>query len=127
LEFARILVREITAKFPQYRLDAALFIVRWDEEQKAGLNHGDSLAENGGEEKIQERDQNPKLQIPNPKQIPNLKFQMGDGLTITRSGFVFGVPLASRFFLESGVRRLELGFSSWDLFGIWDLEFGIYA
>jgi hypothetical protein len=52
---------------------------------------------------------NPKSQIPNKAQIPNLDR---------------GIAAAPQRF-----RHLQfswnLGFGAWDLFGIWDLEFGI--
>jgi hypothetical protein len=48
------------------------------------------------------KEENSKIQIPNPKQISNSSFQTGPGV---------------------GGIRLE--FEIWNLFGIWILDFGI--
>src|SRR5437667_5063324 len=61
---------------------------------------------------------NPKSQIPNLKQIPNFKTQNASDLQV--------LDPKCRLLKQRPEFPWCLGFGAWDLFEIWNLEFGIW-
>ena len=85
-------------------------------------NEGAKFAARGLPAGVVNDGQKSKFQIPNPKQIPKLKVQTGRANRELR-------PDCSTEARESSLARrawnLKLG--TWNLFGIWDLGFGIFS